>query len=71
MDENKTLDQWEQNLESMIQDLKKCQLDTTGYESCKPKENFCEKFFECELRKKYVLAVYESMNKGSGGGFEF
>jgi hypothetical protein len=71
MDDNKALDQWEENLEQMLQKLKKCQLDTMGVESCKPEENFCEKFFECELRKKYVLAVYESMNKGSGGGFEF
>ncbi len=71
MDENKTLDQWEENLEKVIQELKECQLNTMGIESCKPKENFCENFFECELRKKYVLAVYESMNKGSGGGFEF
>ena len=26
---------------------------------------------QVDLRKKYVIAVYESMNKGSGGGFEF
>lgn len=31
----------------------------------------CEKIFECETRKIYVKAVYESMAKGQGGGFEF
>jgi len=31
----------------------------------------CEKMFECETRKTYVKAVYESMAKGQGGGFEF
>lgn len=31
----------------------------------------CEKIFECETRKTYVKAVYESMAKGQGGGFEF
>ena len=35
--------------------------------SCKP----CSEFFECVLRKRYVITVYESMNKGSSGGFEF
>ncbi len=31
----------------------------------------CEKIFECDTRKTYVKAVYESMAKGQGGGFEF
>ena len=31
----------------------------------------CEKMSECETRKTYVKAVYESMAKGQGGGFEF
>ena len=31
----------------------------------------CEKLFECETRKTYVKAVYESMAKGQGGGFGF
>lgn len=60
------LDEWDQKLEEKLEELKKCQ-NSYGFESC----NSCEKFFDCELRKKYVIAVYESMNKGSGGGFEF
>ena len=31
----------------------------------------CEKTFECEIRKAYVKAVYESMAHGQSGGFEF
>jgi len=31
----------------------------------------CDKLFECALRDEYVKAVYESMSKGQGGGFEF
>ena len=31
----------------------------------------CEKMFECDTRKTYVKAAYESMAKGQGGGFEF
>ncbi len=66
MQNNNTLDDWEQKLEIKLKELQECQ-HSFGYESC----NSCEKFFECELRKKYVLTVYESMNKGSTGGFEF
>ncbi len=64
--EDKTLDEWELKLEEQLKVLQSCQNDK-GFNSCNP----CELFFECELRKKYVLAVYESMSKGSGGGFEF
>lgn len=60
------LDEWEEKLEEALKELNTCQ-DSKDLNSCKP----CSQFFECELRKKYVLAVYESMNKGSDGGFEF
>ncbi|AXX84842.1 hypothetical protein [Aliarcobacter skirrowii] len=66
MSEEKVLDIWEQRLEDTLQELNSCQ-NKNGLNSCKP----CNEFFDCELRKKYVLAVYESMNKGSSGGFEF
>ena len=58
--------EWDLKLEVKIEELKNCQ-STQSLSSCNP----CHKFFECELRKKYVIAVYESMNKGAGGGFEF
>ena len=51
------IDEWDIKLDNKIVELKTC--------------SDCDKFFDCELRKKYVIAVYESMNKGAGGGFEF
>lgn len=60
------MDEWEEKLELKLDELKKCQ-ESNQISSC----NSCDKFFDCELRKKYVLAVYESMSKGAGGGFEF
>ena len=64
--EDTILDEWEIKLEEKIVELKSCQ-DSNNLKTCSD----CSKFFECELRKKYVISVYESMNKGSGGGFEF
>ncbi|WP_428026606.1 hypothetical protein [Arcobacter sp.] len=66
MENNQKLDQWEEALEEQLVVLKQCQ-ESFGLDSCSD----CEKFFDCEIRKKYVIAVYESMNKGSTGGFEF
>ena len=64
--ENVQKDEWDLKLDLKIEELNQCQ-KSNNLISCTP----CNKFFECELRKKYVIAVYESMNKGSGGGFEF
>ncbi len=64
--ENVEKDEWDLKLDLKIEELNQCQ-KSNNLNSCTP----CNKFFECELRKKYVIAVYESMNKGSGGGFEF
>ncbi len=66
MNDNQELDEWDAKLEIKLEELKQCQESKT-FISCNP----CDKFFDCELRKKYVIAVYESMNKGSEGGFEF
>lgn len=63
---NLVIDEWDIKLEAKLAELKICQ-ETNSLESCTP----CGIFFECELRKKYIIAVYESMNKGAGGGFEF
>ena len=60
------IDEWDIKLDQKLNELQECQ-KSKGFTSCNP----CDKFFDCELRKKYVVAVYESMNKGSGGGFEF
>ena len=63
-DDNYT--QWDEKLDKVLVELKNCQ-ESNSLKSCTP----CDKFFECELRKSYIIAVYESMNKGSSGGFEF
>jgi len=59
-------DEWVIALEKKLQELKECQIKE-GLNSCMK----CPKVLECELRANYVKAVYSSMNKGSGGGFEF
>ncbi len=66
MSQSKEIDRFEKNLEMKLQELKKCQRQK-GVESCME----CEKILKCEIRKEYVNAVYLSMNKGEGGGFEF
>ena len=68
MDNQETIviDEWDIKLDNKIVELKTCQ-ETNNLKSCTP----CGVFFFFFLRKKYVIAVYESMNKGAGGGFEF
>jgi hypothetical protein len=63
---SQALDTFEIALEEKITELKACQSDQ-GFKSCLP----CPKLNDCTLRDTYVNAVYESMNKGAGGGFEF
>jgi hypothetical protein len=60
------LDQWELALEEELTKLQNCQ-NEHGFEGCEP----CDKLLECTTRQEYVKAVYTSMNKGKGGGFEF
>jgi hypothetical protein len=59
-------DAYELALEGKKQSLQECQ-KSKNLESCMK----CEKLFACEIRKEYVRAVYDSMNKGQSGGFEF
>ncbi|WP_456432281.1 hypothetical protein [Nitratifractor sp.] len=59
-------DEWEEALARELETLRKCQQDR-NVTSCMA----CPEILECEIRKRYVNAVYESMNKGTGGGFEF
>ncbi len=60
------LDEWELKREEQMKVLLECQ-QKMGFKSCLA----CEKLIGCEIRNSYVKAVYESMNKGHGGGFEF
>ncbi|SFV49835.1 FIG00469370: hypothetical protein [hydrothermal vent metagenome] len=63
---SKELDKFELHLEEMLQRLRECQ-KAKNFKSCSE----CMQFLECELRKEYVDAVYNSMSKGDTGGFEF
>lgn len=63
---DKILDQWEEALQEAIASLQECQ-NSRNLTSCFD----CEKLFDCEIRSNYVKTVYESMNKGQTGGFEF
>lgn len=66
MSESLEKDKWELELDKQLQTLKKCQYEHQT-DSCLK----CEKILNCTIRENYVVSVYESMNKGSGGGFEF
>ncbi|WP_292661716.1 hypothetical protein [Nitratifractor sp.] len=59
-------DRWQEALRQKTQELQRCQ-EKHGLRSCLA----CEKILGCTVRNAYVNAVYESMNKGRGGGFEF
>ena len=61
-----SLDEWELKLQAKIKELNSCQ-EQQRVKSCLQ----CPKILSCELRDSYVHAVYSSMNKGAGGGFEF
>ena len=60
------VDSFEAKLQEKTKELKSCQ-EEKNYTSCMN----CDSFISCPTRRTYVLAVYESMNKGQGGGFEF
>ena len=57
---------WQQRLDEQKAKLQECQA-SRQVDSCLQ----CDKVLDCEVRDNYVKAVYESMNKGEGGGFEF
>ncbi len=59
-------DKWQLALDNPLNILRQCQI-SKNIDSCMK----CDKILDCETRESYIKAVYESMNKGSGGGFEF
>jgi len=63
---NTPQDEWEMKLQEKTDLLKKCQ-ESKNYTSCIS----CEKLLDCNIRDAYVQSVYQSMNKGQDGGFEF
>ena len=60
------LDEWQIGLKQKRRELELCQKEK-GVTSCLK----CDKLLVCELRDAYIKAVYDSMSKGKGGGFEF
>jgi len=60
------LDEWQIILEQEKTKLEACQKEQ-HLNSCMP----CPKFLDCQVRDAYIKAVYDSMSKGQGGGFEF
>ncbi len=63
---NKELDEYEIKLKNTTDELKKCQKEK-DIDSCLK----CDKIIGCKIRNEYVRTVYDSMNKGQSGGFEF
>ena len=61
-----SLDEWELALQAKKRELEACQVKEK-VTSCLA----CPKLHNCEIRDAYVHAVYNSMSKGAGGGFEF
>ena len=59
-------DRYEELLELATKELKACQ-ERNKISSCLK----CKEIIGCKIRNNYVRAVYDSMNKGKGGGFEF
>ena len=62
----KQQDRWQIALEEALITLQQCQ-QSKGLNSCMK----CSEIFSCKTKEEYVQKVYESMNKGAGGGFEF
>jgi len=60
------LDEWQLILVQKKEELEVCQKEHQ-LSSCMK----CEKLLDCSIRDAYIKAVYDSMSKGKGGGFEF
>ena len=64
--EETILDEWQIILTQKKSQLQECQKEKR-LESCMK----CDEVLECTIRDAYIKAVYDSMSKGKGGGFEF
>jgi len=60
------LDEWKIALVQKKSELETCQAEHQ-VKSCMK----CDKLLDCTVRDAYIKAVYDSMSKGAGGGFEF
>ena len=66
MSDELSLDEWELALKAEKKKLEACQKEQE-VRSCLA----CQKLHNCPILDAYVHAVYNSMSKGAGGGFEF
>lgn len=57
---------YEKQLDEKLSELESCQKQN-ALDSCLK----CANLMGCELRKDYVDAVYQSMNGGTNGEFDF
>lgn len=64
--QNQELDKWQQTLKEKREALE-AHLQELGITSALD----CPDFPNCKIQEEYVQAVYDSMSKGQGGGFEF
>ncbi len=64
--EQKEIDHFKAKLLSQQEILQACQKEHK-IKSCM----LCKEVIGCATRKMYVNSVYQSMNKGESGGFEF
>jgi len=60
------VDIFQQKLLGAKKDLEQCQSEKE-LTSC----SLCDSYLQCDTRRTYVQAVYDSMSKGETGGFEF
>lgn len=60
------LDEWQIILANKKIELESCQKEHQLTSCIK-----CDKLLDCTVRDAYIKAVYDSMSKGAGGGFEF
>jgi len=60
------IDIFKQKLLNAKKNLEMCQSEK-ALKSC----SLCESYLQCDTRRAYVKAVYDSMSKGETGGFEF
>ena len=63
---DEVVDKFQKRLQEALETLKQCQTKK-NLDSCLK----CQEVLECPIRDSYIVAVYESMNRGQGGGFEF
>ena len=60
------MDKYALDLEDKLKEIKECQ-ESKDSNSCFN----CSEWWNCIIRLDYVKSVYQSMNKGKSGDFEF